>query len=322
MPAISVVIPTFNRVDSLARAVDSVLAQTVGDFEVIVVDDAPSETTARLVRDHPDERVRLVRHEENRGVAAARNTGIAAAAGSYIGFLDDDDVWLPAKLERQLRLIEERGADVVHTLVYVADGAGNVFEAASRRGFELFRKVAAAGYPYEWLLRRSSFFISTFLVRRECIERIGGFDEDLVAVEDLDFVHRLRREYELHLVDEPLVKHCFHGRNMSYGMDAGTWPRLAAKELVAGAGEPARQAQDRGVPTHAGRAERVDRLALRRRGSAGVPGTPFRPGRDLVANDREIPHCDVPPRLFVDGARSRARARRVPGEPDPWLDVP
>ena len=205
MPAISVVIPTFNRVDSLARAVDSVLAQTVGDFEVIVVDDAPSETTARLVRDHPDERVRLVRHEENRGVAAARNTGIAAAAGSYIGFLDDDDVWLPAKLERQLRLIEERGADVVHTLVYVADGAGNVFEAASRRGFELFRKVAAAGYPYEWLLRRSSFFISTFLVRRECIERIGGFDEDLVAVEDLDFVHRLRREYELHLVDEPLA---------------------------------------------------------------------------------------------------------------------
>jgi glycosyltransferase involved in cell wall biosynthesis len=164
-------------------------------------------------------------------VPAARNTGIEASDGSYIAFLDDDDIWLPAKLERQLEAAAA-GADVVHTLVYLADGDGNVYERGSEAGFRLFREVAAAGYPYHWLLRRSSFFINTFLVRRECIEKIGGFDEELPAVDDLDFVHRLRREYEFRLVDEPLVKYCFHGGNQGNRTPHGSWLRLAAKELA------------------------------------------------------------------------------------------
>jgi glycosyltransferase involved in cell wall biosynthesis len=226
---VSVVIPTQERPHYLRRAIQSVLGQTFGDLELIVVDDGPSDATARLVGSYRDPRVRLVRHDSNRGVAAARNTGIAASSGRYVAFLDDD-IWLPPKLERQLQLASERGAEVVHTLVYVADGDGNVFAAPSERGFRLFREVAASGYPYDLLLRRSSFFINTFLVRRECVEAVGGFDEELAALEDLDFVHRLRRRYALHLVDEPLVKHCFHGGNVS-NAPTRDWPRLAAKEL-------------------------------------------------------------------------------------------
>jgi len=322
VPTVSVLIPTFERVDFLGRAIDSALRQTFDDLEVIVVDDGPSEAIASFVRSHPDKRVRLVRHEHNRGVAAARNTGIAAAAGSFIGFLDDDDIWLPTKLERQLRVVREEGADVVHTLVYIADGEGNVFERPSRRGFELFREVAASGYPYEWLLRRSSFFINTFLVRRECIEKVGGFDEELASVDDLDFVPRLRREYELHLVDEPLVKHCHHSGNLSNASDPRVWPRLAAKELewLEQANPPGRRkieaylhmqiAQSAWIGS---RYRQAVRPALRARR--------LDPSAISTRTVAKYLAAQCLPAAFVDAARRWARTRRVPGEPDPWLDL-
>jgi len=321
-PTVSVVIPTFERVGFLARAIDSVLGQTFGDVEVVVVDDGPSDAIADFVRAHPDERVRLKRHDRNRGVPAARNTGIAAAEGAYVAFLDDDDLWLPAKLERQLDTARELGAEVVHTLVYVTDGEGNVFERPSERGFALFRDVAAAGYPYDLLLRRSSFFINTFLVARECIERIGGFDEELATVDDLDFVHRLRRAYMLHLVDEPLVKHCRHERNRSSVTDPTAWPRLAAKELawVAEANPPRR--------------DRIEAYLYRQIALGAWIGGSYRNAVMPARRARRLDPSTVPLRMLlkyvaaaglpggvVDAARRRTRATRVPGEPDPWLDL-
>jgi glycosyltransferase involved in cell wall biosynthesis len=321
-PTVSTVIPTFERVHFLARAVDSVLRQTFADVEVIVVDDGPSEPTADFVRTHPDERVLLRRHDRNRGVSAARNTGIAAARGAYIAFLDDDDIWLPTKLETQLEVARKTGAEVVHTLVYVTDGDGNVFEAPSERGFALFREVAAAEYPYHWLLRRSSFFINTFIVRRECIDRIGGFDEELSALEDLDFVHRLRREYAFHLVDEPLVKYCHHAGTLSSRINPRMWPRVAAKELawIAQAKPPEQHrikaylhrqiamsawiaSEYRRVVVPALRARRLDPSTI--------------PSRTLA----KYVGAACLPRGVVDAARRRARRMRPPAEPDPWLDL-
>lgn len=321
-PTVSTVIPTFERVQFLARAVDSVLGQTFADVEVIVVDDGPSEPIAAFVRAHPDERVVLERHDRNRGVAAARNTGIAAARGAYIAFLDDDDIWLPAKLERQLEAAKKAGAEVVHTLVYVTDGEGNVYAAPSERGFALFREVAAAGYPYDWLLRRSSFFINTFMVRRDCIERIGGFDEELSSVDDLDFIHRLWRQYAFHLVDEPLVKYCHHATNQSSTRDPHVWPRLAAKEFawIAEANPTGRRkaeallhrqiALSRWIDASYGRAA-LSAIRARRRDPAAIPPK-------MLA---KYAAAALLPGRFVDAARRRARAVRAPSEPDPWLDL-
>ena len=321
-PLVTVIIPTFERVDFLSRAIESVLGQTFDDLEVVVVDDGPSDAIAEFVTGHADPRVRLVRHAVNRGVAAARNSGIAAATGSYIGLLDDDDIWLPTKLERQLELLEGEAADVVHTLVYVADGEGNVFDGPSEAGFRLFREVAAAGYPYEWLLRRSSFFINTFVVRRECIDEIGGFDEDLAAVDDLDFVHRLSRRYELRLVDEPLVKYCFHGRNLSNDKDPATWFRLAAKEL--------RWLEQAHPPNQ----RKIEAYLYRQIAQGAWIGGSYRKAVAAAVRSRRLDRstiststvvkylvaaCTVP--ALVDAARRSSRRRRPVAEPYPWIDL-
>jgi hypothetical protein len=107
-------------------------------------------------------------------------------------------------------------------LVFGADAEGRVYERASERGFRLFREVATADYPSVWLLRRSSCPIGTFLVHRDCFESIGAFDPNLPTVEDLDFVDRRRRQYDLHLVDEPLAKYCMHGANAALRTDPGS----------------------------------------------------------------------------------------------------
>src|SRR5262245_7125063 len=105
-PAVSIIIPTYNRTGFLRAAVASALAQTLHDFEIIVVDDASKDDTERVLRHFEDSRITLIRHEINRGVAAARNTGVENAKGKYFAFLDDDDEWLPNKLNRQFELLE------------------------------------------------------------------------------------------------------------------------------------------------------------------------------------------------------------------------
>jgi glycosyltransferase involved in cell wall biosynthesis len=321
-PAVSVITPTVDRLDFLRRALDSVLAQTYGDLEAVVVVDGPSPKVAAFVAAHPDPRVRLVQRKERGGAAAARNTAIAASRGRYIGFLDDDDIWLPTKLERQVPLLDA-GAEVVHSLVYVADGGGTVYQRPSERGFRLFREVAVAGYPYVWLLRRSSYQINSLLVRRESIEAVGGFNPAFTAIEDIDFVHELWRRYELRLVDEPLTKYCFHGANSSNMKDPGVWVRFAEKELawIAEADPP-------------GRAAAEAYLMMQIAQSAWISGR----YRDAVRPARRARQLDpsvltsktttkyavaaMSPAPLVDAVRLRTRPLRESAEPDPWLDLP
>ena len=96
----------FNRAAPVRRAIESVLAQTCQDFEIIVVDDGSTDGTAAAVETFADRRITLIRHEQNRGGSAARNTGIRASSAAYVAFLDSDDEWLPTKLERQLEVFE------------------------------------------------------------------------------------------------------------------------------------------------------------------------------------------------------------------------
>ena len=106
MPKVSVVVLTHNRPDMLCRAVSSILNQTFQDFEIVLVDDASTDNTPEVVRGLGDARIKYIRHKENRGEAAAANTGVTSSSGEYIAFLHDDDEWLPEKLGQQVRLLE------------------------------------------------------------------------------------------------------------------------------------------------------------------------------------------------------------------------
>lgn len=205
MPRVSVVILTCNRATMFGRALDSALAQTERDIEVVVIDDGSSDDAAeRAVRDRRDARIRYVKLPTHRGVSAARNAGVLAATSQYIAFLDDDDEWLREKLERQLEMIES--ADQVVGAVYTAkftvdEATGRITTTRIVRGFR-----AGDG---------NTMTTSSILLKRECLSYAGEFDEKFEAGEDYDMWIRVARRYRFAYIDVPLVKYYVHSGNVS-----------------------------------------------------------------------------------------------------------
>jgi GT2 family glycosyltransferase len=211
---VSVVVPAYNRAASVSRAVDSALAQTLTDIEVLVVDDASTDATAEVVGAYDDPRVRLFQHETNRGGSAARNTGIDHARGTYVAFLDSDDEWLPHKLEKQVNCLQSRSDE------WVAAYCG--FERIRSGQYRRLReRLSAVVSPREkdgveggvelvddsLLLRGfSTGGMSTIIVTRDVVETMGGFDEAFPRRQDWEFRNRLLTHGKLACVDEVLVR--------------------------------------------------------------------------------------------------------------------
>lgn len=205
MPTVSVVLPTYNRGSLLVRALDSVLNQTFTDFECLVVSDASTDDTAAIVKAYDDDRIRFFEHDENRGASAARNTAIKAATGEYIAFLDDDDEWLPTKLEKQVPVLDGSPSPVglVYCWMdYFRDG-------------ELINEhhPTLEGYVFPKVLDEQRIGgCPTLLVRKSVVDDAGGFDESLPRGNDGDFIRRVCRDYEVTCVPETLVHvHVEHG---------------------------------------------------------------------------------------------------------------
>lgn len=197
-PEISVVIPVYEQPDLLVEALDSVRDQTFTDLEAIVVDDA-SETDFEPIVEEYGDWARLFTLEENRGAAAARNTGIEATDGEYVAFLDADDVWRPTKLEKQRAVFEGRGDDL--GLVYTG------FVQYDTDGSELVRRPEARGEIHLDELERDRVHpTSTVMVRRDCLERVGGFDPSLPSRQDYDLWIRITEHYWVDFVDDVLVE--------------------------------------------------------------------------------------------------------------------
>jgi glycosyltransferase involved in cell wall biosynthesis len=227
VPVVSVIIPTHNRAALLREAVASVKAQTYRDFEILVVDDASTDDTQEALAAWRE--VRVLRHPCRRGVAAARNLGIAAARGQWLAFLDSDDLWLPEKLARQMAYHQ----DQPHLLISQTD------ETWVRRGVKVNKPAAhrkVAGRIFFPSLKRCLISPSAVILNRRLIEAHGGFDENLPAAEDYDLWLRLTWRYEVGLVDEPLViKRGGHPDQLSrqWGID-----RFRIRALVKLLGEP------------------------------------------------------------------------------------
>jgi len=193
---VSVIIPTYNRAHLIGRAIQSGLAQTYRDFEIIVVDDGSTDDTESVVRGFEDGRIRYVRLPENKGGNAARNAGIEAAGGRFIAFLDSDDEYLPARLEK-----------TVPVLAAAPERVGVVYSNfLITRGGYLTRGVSGDIYAHE--LQYNYVSVCGALIKRECLAG-NPFDEELPAFQDWELWIRLAKQYHFLYVDEPLfVWHC------------------------------------------------------------------------------------------------------------------
>lgn len=214
-PAVSVVIVAYNKADTLADAINSVLEQTCRDFEVLVVDDGSTDDTAERVKVYGD-KIRYL-PKKNGGTGSARNLGIARSQGRFVAFLDGDDLWLPRKLELQMMAFErEPGLAAVQCGAYCVDPSLKVIEKRlcapaqdTLLDFLLFRNMPA--------------FASCVVVRKEIFDRIGGFGTDLVILSDWDMCCRLARAGTLRSVPEPLVLYRQYPNNQSRSVEIHLW---------------------------------------------------------------------------------------------------
>ncbi len=193
---ISVILPVFNRAATLARCVESVRAQTFADWELIAVDDGSSDDSVRVLESFEDARMRVIRHERNRGPSAARNTAIEAARGEYLALIDSDDEWLPRKLESQMARMQSGECELCGCEYFlVANGADTRVTFRTPPSWaEVLHTKCELGNG------------TTLVLRRECAAAVGALDERLRVYEDWDWMLRLVQRFRYVVVPEPLAR--------------------------------------------------------------------------------------------------------------------
>lgn len=209
-PLVSVILPTYNRVDTLPRAIESVLVQTWQNFELLVVDDGSNDGTNEVCRVIRDLRFRFICSPRNYGAAAARNLGVRKSVGEFIAFQDSDDEWHPTKLEEQIKVLRQadRRVGLVYTN-YLLCTASTMRSGISRLRTFLGRisdKSRLAGEVQLALSRGNFISTQTVILRKACLESVGGFDERLARFQDWDLWLRIAGNYQVEFIDQPLVK--------------------------------------------------------------------------------------------------------------------
>lgn len=207
-PLVSVVIPAYNAARTLPVALGSVINQTIDNFEIIVVDDGSTDSTADVARSFADARIRVLQ-QINAGHAAARNTGVAAAKGVYVGFLDADNLWLPQKLEHQLAWLRENPElRAVQAGTYFVDDDLTIL-------YEHRCVVSRDPLLDSLCFRNLPDVMSTLIAKRTLLQEIGGFDSTLPILQDWDLAIRLSRLGYFSSMPEALSAYRLHEGNQS-----------------------------------------------------------------------------------------------------------
>jgi len=212
---VSVLIPTYNRGYIIRDALESVLNQTYRDFEIFVIDDGSSDGTREIVGKFGEEKIHYLRHDRNRGCSAAYNTGISAAGGELVGFLDSDDVWKSDYLERQVNLLSRHPeVGVVFTDTEIRSEFATIpslieLMKAFPKVLEVYPKAEeyflSGREMYRCLLEEVPIKPSACVVRREMFEEAGVFDEAWPSGTDWDLFFRLSRSARFGYINRPLV---------------------------------------------------------------------------------------------------------------------
>jgi len=204
--------------DLLPRAIDSVLIQGFDNFEIIVVDDASTDKTHDIAQNYKNENITFMFLEKHGGAARARNVGIKVAKGEFIAFQDSDDQWLPDKLEKQMAVFEKSSADV--GVVYcdmwkVGNGIADEYVSMPRITPEngIIYQQALAG-------KLMGLGLVSVIIRRECFNKVGLFDEKLQRHMDLELLMRISKYYLFAHIPEPLVKYCLTKNSISLNLNS------------------------------------------------------------------------------------------------------
>ena len=219
---ISVVIPTFNRISLVARAIDSVLKQSLNPYEIIVVDDGSDDGTSEMIQ-NKYKSIKLIQ-QQNNGVSAARNNGIKHAKGDWIALLDSDDEWTEKKLENQVdRLIKTPEYDFCHTNeIWIRNGV----RVNQRKKHEKY-----GGYIFDKCLDICRISPSSVLFRKNILDHVGWFDNQLPVCEDYDLWLRITAEYRILFIDDPLIiKYGGHDDQLSHGVEGIEFFRIKSLE--------------------------------------------------------------------------------------------
>jgi glycosyltransferase involved in cell wall biosynthesis len=213
-PSVTVMMPCYNNSKYIFEAIQSVLSQTHRDFELLIIDDASTDDSVQIVQACADPRIRLVRNDNNRGIAAVRNQLLSLATGKYLTSLDGDDIYCsPKKLEKELSLIESTdeapGPLIVYSDVHLITADGQVISQASRTA------SPREGLIFQGLLERSIMIPRDFLLSAELARDVGGFDESLPIYEDWDYKLRLARRARFAYTNHVAIGYRRHGAGLS-----------------------------------------------------------------------------------------------------------
>lgn len=274
-------LPAWNRAASIRMAVESVLRQTFSDFELLVVDDGSTDDTIGALAEISDPRLRCLANLHNMGAAAARNTGIRAARAEWIAFQDSDDEWLPQKLEKQMARLTSAAPDVVACYTGMATLGQSGRDGAGRTTITYIpppEERIVEGSLRNALLARSLVSTQMLMARRSVLLDIGGFDEDLPALEDWDCAIRLAERGHFAFVDEPLVIQVFSDNSITrsrakwlqaririmdkYDVTLSAQPHILARHHIAIAGEQRRSGDFASAWTSLAKARRLQPFSL------------------------------------------------------------
>ena len=213
---ISIVLPSFNRAQVLPKAVESILRQTYKDFELIIVDDGSTDNTADVVKNFNDDRIVYVR-QENAGACVARNNGIEHSRGEYIAFQDSDDIWHEDKLEKQLKTIQDKNADIVFCRMNRMSGGKKIGLVSNyfKEGF-LSKDVMPMSIGTQTLVGKSIVF------------KQEKFDPEMPRFQEFELLVRAQKNYSIYCMEEPLVD--YHLQNDSISANASSI--MAAWRLI------------------------------------------------------------------------------------------
>lgn len=215
-PLVSVIVPTYNRPQQIVETIDSIIEQTYKNIEIIVVNDAGPDIESVISQFKDRCNIEYLRHTENRGLAATRNTGIQAANGKYIAYLDDDDIYYPEHIEKLVNFLETTDYKVVYT------DANRAHQQLHGDNYIVTHKDVpySSDFDRDGILTGNRFPVLCVMHEKSCIDEVGGFDEFLRAHEDWDLWIRMSREFNFGHIKEVTCQ--FSWRDDGTTMTSGT----------------------------------------------------------------------------------------------------